>query len=659
MVSRILIVIVPVILASVTFLLYKKRRGQVSDSRDYNRITLESLIKEFKGEVADLTKEDSSILVSDINYEIIARERKKIIDAIPAAAQGIPWAYGVVEGLARNFVEKKFKTKEELLNVVDFDSYTTLGSMWQWEILLYKLSKKHGKKVVRYLEDTYEITKQHVKTYTERVSGNRTFKRDYTIREFDAGMLMYIFDKEVVAERYADGSILTFEECIDLLADNITAYFSGLELIASLERQSIDGFHFGASGSIRYQLDGKYDVPYRVTNSLWVQIDAKWVLFSFIEFKTVEKMRKLVTQLTSYGETAPITESKPWKVTEGYDGSRRVGIRPSAGECWFYTQRNFTLPVYSMKELLDKSYARNWWLPAQLIGFLVKAEETTAFTGPQNVGKTSIMKAAAGNIVDKNIRVLEMSFELALRELYPWLDVMTVKPTDYVSSEQLQDLLKKTDAWVSMVGEVAENIVAARMIQFCLIASAFTMFSHHGIDDFDLINGLAQSLVSCGEYKDHEIALNTVLDAVKNNVHSDFVSLGEGENKLRVIAYISQIIKEDEVQSYPEIDELLSRARRALKTKDANSLTEAMVAYMVLTREYYTRTTDRVHMTSRKIIVYDPQLRAYVPNEWYTPTQMERMCSNMDDETRQEFIRFYIDNWVEHKCMEGLAENGN
>ena len=336
-----------------------------------------------------------------------------------------------------------------------------------------------------------------------------------------------------------------------------------------------------------------------------------------------------------------MSEKTPFKVCDGWDGSRRVAIRPSAGESWFYTNRAFTCSIYRMRALLDKPYVRNWQLPAQLISFLMKAEETTAFTGPQNTGKTTIMKGAVGDVEDKNIRVLEMSFELALREIYPWKDVMTVKPTDYISSSQLQDLLKKTDGWMSMVGEVAEDIVAARMIQFCLIASAFTIFSHHGLDDDGLITGLANSLVASGEYKDHEVALSVVLDAIKNNVH-----LGFTDKRERIISYISQIIKENEVEPYPELTELIQKARKALALEDVNTVAECIVAHSMLSREYYTRRTDRIRFSSRKIVVYNPQTKSYEPNEWYTPEAFERICMKLNERDRAAFIQFYKDNWV-------------
>ena len=58
-----------------------------------------------------------------------------------------------------------------------------------------------------------------------------------------------------------------------------------------------------------------------------------------------------------------------------------------------------------------------------------------------------------------NIRVLEMSFELALREIYPWMNIFTAKPTQHVGNSKIQDTFKKTDAYLSILGEIAEDEV--------------------------------------------------------------------------------------------------------------------------------------------------------------------------------------------------------
>lgn len=631
---------------------YKIRSNQVSDSIDYRRVTLDSTFQEFKNEVAELSRDNGSVLVSDINYEVIAKNRKLINDSLTDAYFGIPAARDVVIGLARNYVEKKFPDKKSIRDMIDFEDYEFLDAIWIWEILIYKLMKKHDKYVIQYLEETYHISELKHKVIYKWVNGEKVIDREYNIREFDATDLRNIFFKEVALQRNEEGDILSYVECVDILAKYYQSVLIGLEMMDTIEQLKVDGFNLGASGSIRYTIDGKTNVPYRNTNSLWIQIDAKWVMFSFIDFKTVEKMRKIENQLVAYGTAPPMTESNPSKVTDGVDGSRRVSIRPGAGESWFYSQRNFITGGLRLRSLLEKPYVKNCELPIKLIEFLMKAEQTTAFTGPQNTGKTTLMKGAFEAIEDKNIRVLEMSFELALRELYPWKNTFTVKPTDYISSANLQDLLKKTDSWVSGVGEVAEDIVAARMIQFCLIASAFTIFSHHGLNDTDLVMGLANSLVASGEYHDHNVAISTVLSVIHNNVHLTFT-----ENKERVVEYISQIIKLDELEPYPEITKLLDEAKVILnnttKSDDvkASQLAQVMLAYTMLTREYYTRTTDRVRFESRKIIVYDPDTKSYQTNEWYTDEQMKEMLYKLNEKDREEFIKFYVDNWIDKKYL--------
>ncbi len=624
-----------IILLSVTFILYKRRAGEKPEIENYDRITLDSLLRVVKNEMAEISKDNELYVHGDAMYEAVIRNKRRIAKALTESVYGIPAQRQVVIGLIRNVLERELPTRNSVLSVIDFDNPTFLDPQIKWEILLERLKSKHGRKIIRYLEDKYHISEL------------RNMKNGYNQklkREFDYQMLDGIFRDECMTDINEDGKYISYEEMLDVISIILFSRYRGFEVLDSLMQLDFDGLNFGSSGSIRYEVDGNFDNQYKTTNSVWVQIDAKWTLFSFIDFKTVNKQKKVINQLVSYGAMAPMTEKSPYKVTDGYDGSRRVAIRPPAGETWFFSCRKFTLGVYKMRTLLDKPYVKNWELPAKLIEYLMKAEETTAFTGQQNTGKTTIMKSAVEHVRDKNIRILEMSFELALREIYQDVNVMTVKPTDYVTSSQLQDLLKKTDGWMSMVGEVAEDIVAARMIQFCLIASAFTIFSHHGLDDWGLINGLTNSLVASGEYHDHSVAMSTVLDVIKNNVHLTFTS-----NKERVIEYISQIIKLSELSSYPELDDLMKQAKTALSIKDekqaAKELSQIMLAQTMLTREFYTRTTDRVKFTSRKIIVYNPVTKAYEPNEWYTPDAMERILKKLDSEDRAGFIQFYKENW--------------
>ena len=77
-------------------------------------------------------------------------------------------------------------------------------------------------------------------------------------------------------------------------------------------------------------------------------------MFSFLDFHEVEEMRRVINQMVSWGTSAPMSEKKPYKVVDGYDGSRRTAIRPGAGESWAIFIRKFNLSVHSVKWLLDK-----------------------------------------------------------------------------------------------------------------------------------------------------------------------------------------------------------------------------------------------------------------------------------------------------------------
>lgn len=599
----------------VTFLIYRSRVSEVKEISYEDSLTIDSLSELVMTELAELVRDDGIDSIKGKNFEAEYRNKKLLSESIDKCIHGIKAAREVVIAQIRYIIEREITDLDTAYGILDLREITYLHPNLQWEVLCYFVSKKRGykNKVMKYLNDTYRFE-------DEKPTINPTTKGTLYRRIVDSTELISIVEKEVPKE-------FTYEQLIDIISLLVFQRTYGFRCVDTIRRMDIDGFNMGTSGSIRYIIDGNRAAEYTTLNSVWVQINAKWVHLSFLEFSSEDEMKRVVNQLTAWGTAAPMTEKKPYKVNDAFDGSRVTTIRPPSGESWAAFVRKFTKGLYIKEKLLNKPNIHNWELPAQLIYFLMRAERTLPFTGQQNTGKTSMMKACMVDTKMVNIRVLEMSFELALRELYPYMNVLTVKPTDYVSASMLQDLLKKMDGYLSMVGEVAEDKVAARMIQFCLIASAFTIFSHHAKDDYSLINGLANSLVACGEYEDHDVATSTVLDAIKHNVHLDFV------NNERVIAYISEIVKLDEIQAYPEFG------------KSKNQI-EAIDNLRKLNKEYYTRRTDRVRFTSRKIIKFNPKTMTYETNELYSPEMLRQIIDKLDTEDRKKFIEFYKKNWA-------------
>lgn len=618
MVQVILALIVAAALGAVTFVLYRSRVNRREITAYVQKRQIDQLAELCAKELSQWIRQDTLAGMSDERSMAELKRRRTLSTALDQCIYGVEKYQRLVKVYISEILRKELKDEEECCNIFDFDNPLTLSPNEQWEVLLYLAENRYGSKPMTVLNEKYGFDKP---VYRETEDSANKYR--YIV---DSVRLSKIFKEELGDYK------LTYADMIAILTILIYNSQYGFGIVNTIRRLDIDGFNFGTSGSVRYVIDGNFNIPYKTTNSVWIQMNAKWIHFSFLDFGVEAEMKRVINRLVSWGTTAPMTEKSPYKVNDGYDGARVTAIRPPAGESWAIFIRKFSAGLYVKEKLLHKindkgeDILKNWELPSTLMYYLMRSEQTVPFTGQQNTGKTSMMKAVMADIKMVNIRVLEMSFELALRELYPWKNIITVKPTDYVTSSQLQDLLKKTDGYLSMVGEVAEDIVAARMIQFCLIASAFTIFSHHAKTDEDLINGLANSLVACGEYENHAVAMSTVLDAIKHNVHLDF------KKGQRCIAFISEICKLDEIAPYPNV-------------YGTNDVAEAIVQLTRIQKEYYTRTTDRVRFQSRHIIEFNPETMTYEAKSLYTPGMLESILKNLDDEDRKGFIKFYRKNW--------------
>lgn len=626
MTQIILSIVVIVALVAITVVLIKSRINQREIYRIVEKTGLEELCEECSKYLSEAIRTDNIGSMNDVANQVKLRTAKRLAKSLDRCIYGIEQDMQIVTAYIKDYLRTTLKDEEACCAILPLDTPLVLESNHQWEVLLYLSEKKYRTKIITKLNEKYRFDEPVLRPNEDAVNTMR-----YIV---DSKRLESIFKEELGNYKFS------YDNMLDIISRIMFSMMYGPGIVTTLRRLDVDGFNLGTSGSIRYHIDPdsvtnltQGGIPiYRMENSIWVQINAKWIHFSCLDMKTENEMKRVVTRLSSWGTTAPMTEHKPWKVNDGYDGARVTTIRPPSGESWAVFVRKFSAGLYSKEKLLHKVDAagfdilKNWNLPSMLMFFLMRSEQTVPFTGQQNTGKTSMMKAVMADIKMVNIRVLEMSFELAIRELYPWKNVITVKPTDYVTSSQLQDLLKKTDGYLSMVGEVAEDIVAARMIQFCLIASAFTIFSHHAKTDEDLINGLANSLVACGEYENHDVAMSTVLDAIKHNVHLDF------KRDQRAIAFISEIVKLDEIAPYQEI-------------RDVTDPTQALVQLTQLQREFYTRTTDRVRFESRHILEFDPEDMTYKPTNIYTPETLENILKKLDATERKMFIRFYRENW--------------
>lgn len=597
------------IVITITVRFYLKRKKQTVFGKGYVINTFEELVTIVLRDFTEIIKPDRGLMKTSIEYEASLRNKSRIAQAARKCVYGEENARRTIIKVFHDIIASHLLTLESCYSIFNFEDLEMLPPEIKFEILLYCLAPQYGKNAVKFLNDTYKWS-------SPRYIAQSGLER----REVDYALVDTMFKEQMPYDS------LSYEQCIDVISILVYQNSKGYGKIDTLMQQNIDGLELGTVGAIRYRLLNA-NPDYVTERSCSIQLDAQWIHLSFINFGTVDEIKRLVLNVSNTEGSEALTIKRPTKVVDMYNGSRVTCIRPNVGATWGLFVRSFSAGVISVKKWLDKPEVKNWEIVDKLLFYLCQCTENTAVTGQQNTGKTTLMKGLIGYYPYFNIRVIEMSFELQLNEIYPDRNIFCTRNDEFTSATEVQDILKKTDGYLSMAGEIATNEVAANAMQFGLVASQATMFSHHGKDYMGLIEGLTNALLSSGQFNDRDSAQGLVLDVVKHNVHCDF------HKKLRVVDYIEEIVKGETIVPYQDI-------------KVSSDVVSAIDQSTALNREFYQRTTDRVRYTSRKIIRFNHETNTYEPYEWYTPERFAIMLDKMPDEHKAGFIQFYKENWV-------------
>ncbi len=202
----------------------------------------------------------------------------------------------------------------------------------------------------------------------------------------------------------------------------------------------------------------------------------------------------------------------------------------------------------------------------------------------QGCGKTTLLTAMVGEIPEEyTIRVLELAFELHLRERYQNRNIVTFRETagmmehGGIGGQEALEVQKKTDGAVSIIGEVVSAKVASWMIESGQTGSLFTIFTHHAKSTRSLLLSLRNSLLKEGSFQSERVALEQVTEVVRFDVHLHMSREGQ-----RYIERISEIVPDTESPEGYRIVELVRfDGERYVKLHTISETTRAeMVKWM-------------------------------------------------------------------------------
>lgn len=622
MLNNILIVVSLLGLVVFLFMAYQKSKMQqeIIDEEDFDSI--DKVVEAVKLEMVEIIKDDYSLSLTESEFNALYKRKARIQEALRNCVFGIDSAKIIVIELIRTFIAEHIDAEkvEALLGLGDGQDPS---DHIKFEILMYKYKKKYGKGALGAWMDKNGFANE------KRADGAE-------IEDSDEEELAYYIDVEELYMSYDEEDIhLTKDEKIDILAVLVYQLYKGFGIVDTLREMDINGFNMGTSGSVLSNVNKSKAGLMKATNAVWLYYQGKYIHLRFMNFGTEDELKRIIQLLVRWGNPGPLTAKRGYMVNTMYDKSRILALRPPASEYWAVFVRKFSLSDLSPQALIIKPYTKRGDLAISLLKYLMKGQITCGVTGRQGSGKTTLMSSIIRFIDPRyTTRVLEMAPELYLRELYSTRNILSVQETTTVSAAELQDALKKSDAAVSIVGEVATDVIAARMIQMGQVASIFTIFSHHANTAKDLIFALRNSLVNAGGFSNMSTAERQVIDVVKVDVHLDYTPDG-----LRYIDRISEVVPLPEGVPYPELDKNDLEYSRA-----------------VLDREYYERSTDRVSFYTHDILKYDLNTHTYYVVDRFSPALESKMRMVMHPNVRKAYDKFIFTNWGKRKLTGDYVE---
>lgn len=457
-------------------------------------------------------------------------------------------------------------SEKNINRFIHFDNRGVLSGRDKWEILVYIYHYKflYGKDSIKQLILDYGL-------YLPVKSDDNRDTFEITKEKIDE-----IYDIEITEH-------LSYEDKLNILARRVFADSKGFGAVDLLFDYSIDEIEGGVSGIpvdlfIRHKNEKLYEYSYK---AIWIMFSGINIKLSFMGFESQKELIRVCQNIYKYNAPYALSKQNGYVVSTMKDGSRAVVVRPPFSDSWAFLVRKFDSVVIKAPEELIKD--ENSYIPINMMKWLIRGCLTIAITGQQGTGKTTWLKSIIRFIPESlNLRIQEMTFEMALRAEYPKRNIMTFQETESIMAQEGLNLQKKTNGAVNILGEIATAEAATFVIQTSMVASRMTMFTHHAKTTRDLIISFRNNFLETSGYSNDIVVEEMVAETINIDCHM------EVRNGRRYIERITEIIPIRD-RRYP------SEIYTELSIDEKLKLDQM---------EYMHRTTDRVLFTAVNIVEF-------------------------------------------------------
>ena len=621
-----ILLIVLLVVFVVSFFVYKVKKTDTKEaadnlSREKERYSIEKMKAFIKKQFDEITRMNLyDLALSEEEFE----RRKNVKYELKKALRGAGYAdkndKKYVKTLMFDLLRNNYKVNSfNINNAIPFDNFEQLTSQDKFEILMHIYKKTYKTEAL-----TQIITKYNL---------------DFPKYEFDPEVPSYVITPEEISNIFATEvteDTLTFDDKLEIVVQRIYQEYKGFSVVDDIRDMNIDGVSGGVSGIPPSFLDQLTDMDDYIEqmkgkklpmsyDSVWIFYKGKATYLSFLSFGSESELKRVCQNIYKYNNPGQLSESVGYKINEMKDGSRVVVLRPNFSESWAFFVRKFAPPtLISAEQLLIHKNKEN---VIELLKYLVRGARVTAITGEQGCGKTTLLMAIMKYLYPTiTIRVQETAFELHLRKIYPYHNILSLRETDTISGQEGLDVQKKTDGGVNILGEVATDPVAAWMIQMAQVASKFTLFTHHAKTFPNLITALRNSLLKIGMFNSENVAEVQVVQVINFDIH-----LKRGVDGTRYIERITECIPLEKKFNYNN---------DYRKVKDLNG---KMDSFMDNAVEYFQHMTQTSNYTYKNIVEFvDGE---YVFKNPISEENIKAMRDNMSPEDVKNFDNFLDIAW--------------
>ncbi len=609
------------------FFVYRVRKADITQEnksaleRERTIFSIDTMKKYIKRQFDEITRMNLyDLALSEEEFE----RRKNVKYELKKALKGAGYADAndkkYVKNLMFDLLRNNYKVNNFNINyAIPFNNFALLTSQDKFEILMHVYKKEYKAEAL-----TQIITKYNL---------------DYPKYEFDDRVPSYVITAKEIDEIFTaeiTPETLSFEDKLEIVVQRIYQEYKGYSVVDDIRDMNIDGVSGGVSGIPPSFLDQLTDMDDYLSqiqdrkvpmsyDSVWIFYKGKATYLSFLSFGSEEELKRVCQNIYKFNNPGQLSESVGYKINEMKDGSRIVVLRPNFSESWAFFVRKFAPPTLISPEQLLLHEGKEKVI--ELLKYLVRGARVTAITGEQGCGKTTLLMAIMKYLYPTiTIRVQETAFELHLRKIYPYHNILSLRETDTISGQEGLDVQKKTDGGVNILGEVATDPVAAWMIQMAQVASKFTLFTHHAKTFPNLITSLRNSLLKIGMFNSENVAEVQVVQVINFDIH-----LKKAIDGSRYIERITECIPLEQKFSY-------NTDYRKVKEID-----KKLDKFMDNAVEYFQHVTQSQNYTYRNIVEFIDG--KYVFTNPITEENISAMRDNMSPEDVKEFDDFIDNTW--------------